>query len=69
MLLAVSALLNIGVVFFPLLAGNAHHLTGSGLTQIAIAVVIVVLVYTSGYIRDCFNDFPEGAAAGGKPRG
>jgi len=68
MLLVVSALASVGVVFFPPLAGSARHLTDNAWIQIAIAAVIVVIVFRSSYIRDCFNDFPEDVAADGKAK-
>ena len=58
-LLAVSALGNVAVVFVPLWLGIAHHVNTSGWIQLAISLGIVITLYSSPYIRDCFSDFPE----------
>ena len=58
-LLAVSALLNAFAVFAPFWLKIAHKITLVNWIQLAIALLIVVVVYTSSYMRDCFNDFPS----------
>jgi hypothetical protein len=56
--LAVSALLNACAMFVPFWIGTVHAITPGDWAQSAIALLIVIVVYSSSYIRDCFNDFP-----------
>lgn len=56
--LVVSALLNAGVIFVPFWMGTLHTIPAESWAQFAIALLIVIVVYSSSYIRDCFNDFP-----------
>ncbi len=65
-LLAGSALLNAVLVFVPLWLGTMHSIPPRVWVQLAIALLIVVVVYTSSYIRDCFADFPVDEAAAEK---
>lgn len=58
-ILAVSALLNICVIFFPAWMWTAHTTQPGDWVQFVIALMIVIVVYSSSYIRDCFNDFPD----------
>ena len=57
--LAISALLNVCVVFVPLWMGTVHAIAPGDWVQFSIALLIVIVVYSSSYIRDCFNDFPS----------
>ena len=57
--LVVSALLNACVVFVPFWMDTAHAIPAGNWIQFAIALLIVIVVYSSSYIRDCFNDFPS----------
>ena len=57
-LLAASALLNASVIFVPIWTGTVHAVAPGDWMQFAIALLIVIVVYSSSYIRDCFNDFP-----------
>lgn len=59
LLLVVSALLNAGVAFMPLWMGTRHSLLTEDWIQLAVALMIVPVIYTSSYIRDCFKDFPD----------
>ncbi len=58
-LLAASALLDAFVILVPLWTGTGHTIPPEGWAQFAISLLIVVVVYSSSYIRDCFNDFPD----------
>ncbi len=58
-LLVVSALLNACVVFVPFWMGTVHAIPAGSWAQLAVALLIVIAVYSSSYIRDCFNDFPD----------
>jgi len=62
-LLSVSALLNGAIVFVPLWLGVGHRITAYGWGQLAASLLILVVVYRSRYMRDCFADFPEGEDA------
>jgi hypothetical protein len=57
--LAVSALLNACVMFIPLWIGTVHTIPPRDWAQFAIALLIVIAIYSSSYIRDFFNDFPS----------
>ena len=57
--LAVSALLNACVMFVPFWMGTEHAIAPGDWAQFAIALLIVIVVYSSSYIRDCFDDFPS----------
>jgi len=64
--LAVSALLNAGVVIVPFLMGVVFAISPGDWTQFAIALLIMIPIYSSSYIRDCFNDFPGDKNTAGK---
>ncbi len=64
-LLVVSAIFNMAIVFIPLWMGVVHRVSTAGWVQLAISLGIVMVVYSSSYIRDCFSDFPSEADAGG----
>jgi hypothetical protein len=59
MLLAISALLSVGAIFVTIWLETVHEVTPGDWVQVAIALLIIVAVYKSPYIRDCFNDFPD----------
>jgi len=58
LLLVASALLNIAIVFLPVLTGSVHRIYPGDWAQFGISLLILVVVLMSSYIRDCFNDFP-----------
>jgi len=58
-LLAATAILNAFVVFVPLWLGKVYKLTAFGWGQLLISLLIVLVLYKSQYIKDCFGDFPE----------
>ncbi len=59
-ILAVSALLNACVMFVPAWIGAVRVISPGDWVQFVLALMIVIVVYSSSYIRDCFNDFPGG---------
>jgi len=61
-ILAVSALLNAIAILVPFWFGSVHRMPSGDWVQLSIALLILVVVYTSSYIRDCFNDFPRDEA-------
>lgn len=60
-LLAAAALLNIVVIFVPFLANITHSINIYGWGQLAVAVAIIVYLYSSTRVTDTFADFPEEA--------
>ena len=58
-LIAISAILNILFVFIPLLSGKVSELTTISWLQLTISGLILPVIYKSGYIKDCFSEFPE----------
>lgn len=56
--LTAAAILNIIVIFAPPRAGASYHITTLGWVQLAIAVGIVIFLYTSQRVKDTFADFP-----------
>lgn len=62
-LMAISALLSAVAIWLPIMLQAARKMTPGDWAHIAIALLIVILVYTSSYIRDCFNDFPADEVA------
>ncbi|HFD80773.1 MAG TPA: DUF2919 domain-containing protein [Gammaproteobacteria bacterium] len=63
-LLAVSALANAAVVFVPHWIGAVYHVSTAGWIQLGISIGIVIVLYSSTYIRDCFADFPAAVETG-----
>jgi len=59
MLMAISALLGVGAIFVTAWLKTVHEVTPGDWVQVAIALLIIIVVYKSPYIRDCFNDFPD----------
>ncbi len=59
LLLAISAALSALVVFVPLWLGAVYKVTLYGWGQFFISLLIVIVVYRSQYIKDCFSDWPE----------
>ncbi len=60
-LLLVSSLLNILVVFLPLLTGLARHVSTVGWAQLGISVYLTFYLFTERRVRDTFADFPQPA--------
>ncbi len=58
-LLAVTAILNAIIVFVPLWLGKVHKLTAFSWAQLLVSLLIVLILYKSHYIKDCFGDFPD----------
>ena len=58
-LLAAAAVLNIIVVFIPFLANITHSINIYGWGQLALAVAIIIYLYSSKRVTDTFADFPE----------
>ena len=58
-IIAISATLNVCIIILPLLFGAVSNIMTSGWVQLLINVLIVIIVYNSSYIKDCFSDFPE----------
>jgi len=59
LLLVISAALSAFVVFVPLWLGTIHKITEDGWGQLIISLLIIVVLYKSRYIKDCFSDWPE----------
>lgn len=59
LLLVVAAILNIVIVFVPLLNGSIARIHEYGWIQNGIAVAIIVYLLSSGRVRDTFADFPS----------
>jgi Protein of unknown function (DUF2919) len=62
-LLLVSALFNMAIVFVPLWMGVVLRVSKAGWIQLALSLGVVVMLYSSSYIRDCFADYPKEADA------
>ena len=60
-LLATAAILSIIVVFIPFLANITHSINIYGWGQLALAVAIIIYLYSSKRVTDTFADFPEEA--------
>jgi hypothetical protein len=58
-LLVAAATLNIIVVFVPFLANITHSINIYGWGQLALAVAIIIYLYSSKCVTDTFADFPE----------
>jgi len=58
-LLSVSAALNAGLVFAPMWLKAVDKITIHGWWQFAVSVIILLVVFKSEYIKDCFLDFPK----------
>jgi len=58
-LLAVSAIFSAPIVFVPLWMKTTHHISSIDWAQFIISGLVVLVVYRSQHIRDCFNDFPK----------
>lgn len=59
LILAVGAVMNVVIVFIPVWTGAIYRIAPSGWIQLAVSVAIIVALYTSSYVRDCFADFPK----------
>lgn len=62
-LLAAAAIFNIAIVFIPFWMGAVYRVSMIGWIQLVISLAIVVVLYSSSYIRDCFSDYPGEADA------
>lgn len=58
-LLVVSAISNAAIVFIPLWMSKVDRVSMAGWIQLLISLGIVVVLYSSAYIRDCFADYPQ----------
>ena len=58
-LLATTAVLHIIIISAPLWMQNLTLLSNVAMLQVALSFLIIVMVYRTDYIKDCFNDFPE----------
>jgi len=64
-LVVFSAVLNSAIVFFPLWLGTVRGISIYGWGQLFISLAVILIVYSSSYIKDCFADFPvDGEGAG-----
>jgi len=61
LLLAISAALGAIVVFVPIWLGVGHRISVYGWVQFIASLSVVLVVYKSGYMKDCFSDWPDGA--------
>ncbi len=57
-LLAAAAILNVPIVFAPLLTGSLTRIHLLGWVQAGLAIVITGYLYSSRRVRDTFADFP-----------
>ena len=57
-LLVVAAILNIIVVFIPIVIGRMHGIHLLDIAQLVIAVLILVYIFRSVRLKDTFADFP-----------
>ena len=63
-LLAAAAVMNIVVIFIPFIASITHSINTFGWVQLAVAVAIIVYLYSSRRVSDTFADFPEESGVG-----
>jgi hypothetical protein len=61
-LIMISLLLNIIIVFVPMLTGKSESVSHAGMMQLAITVFMIVYIVTSQRVRDAFADYPEKTA-------
>lgn len=57
--LVAAAVLNIIILFVPMIRGQVHFLTPPDWVQLAIAVGIIIFLSTSQRVKDTFADFPS----------
>jgi hypothetical protein len=67
-LLVAAAVMNIVVIFIPFLANITHSINLYGWIQLAVAVAIIVYLYSSTRVTDTFADFPKEAEGDHKKR-
>ncbi|MFQ5642942.1 MAG: DUF2919 family protein [Thiogranum sp.] len=60
-LLAGSAVSSVAIVFIPFFMGAVHQVSKAEWIQLVISIGIVVTLYSSPYIKDCFSDYPSEA--------
>ena len=58
-LLAISTLLNLGIVYVPYLTGMVHEITLAGWIQSGICVLILFYLFAEERAIDTFADFPK----------
>jgi len=58
MVLSLTALLNVAIVFVPLLLDFKHNIHIIGWAQIAASVAVILYVQLSPRVKDAFADFP-----------
>ena len=58
-LIAASVILNACIILVPALLSTSYKMTISSWAQLLIYMLIIIIVYNSQYIKDCFSDFPE----------
>lgn len=58
-LFLIAAVLNITIIFVPLITVPLHKVDALGWGQVAITVFIIGYLLRSERVRDVFNDFPE----------
>ena len=59
-LIAISVILNVCIIISPQLFGAVSNIMTSAWVQLFINVIIVIILYSSSYTKDCFADFPRG---------
>ena len=58
-ILALSAILNILVIFIPVILGKTHSVHTFGWVQFGVILLILGYLYKSQRLRDAFADFPK----------
>jgi hypothetical protein len=62
MILTISAVLNIVIVFVPLMTGTVRSINMVGWGQLGVSLLIIGYLYFSERVRDTFADFPSATA-------
>ena len=58
-MLSATAIMNMIVIFVPLLTGVLHRIHWSGWVQAGLLFVIIGYLHTSQRVKDTFSDFPK----------
>ena len=58
-LLAIAAVLNIIIVFVPIMTGVIARIHTAGWVQVVVPVIILAYLFTSRRVTDTFADFPK----------